>query len=76
MGISRGGRGAGVTKQGLDMAQTQAGLKQVRGETVTEAVDGDFFLIPHEVTTAFMACCVPPVFMWVAACRIVSLDPR
>ncbi len=63
MGVTGCGRGAGVPKQGLDMSQAQAGLEEVGGKAVTEAVDRDFFLIAQVVTTAFMACWVPPVFM-------------
>ena len=33
--VERGGGGAGVTQQALDMAQAQALLEQVGGETVT-----------------------------------------
>jgi hypothetical protein len=76
MGVAGSGRGAGMAKQGLDMPQAQAGLEQVGGKTVAEAMDRDFFLIAQAVTTAFMACWVPPVFMWVVAWRIVFSDPR
>jgi len=47
--------------------QAQALLKQMRGETVAKGMDRDFFLMPHWVTTAFMAAWVPPRSMWVVA---------
>ena len=60
MGISCGGRGAGMTEEYLDMTKAQAAFKQMGCETVSQGVNRDFFLIPHWVTTAFMAAWAPP----------------
>jgi len=50
----RGGR-ACVAEESLDMPEAQALLKQMSGKAVSKGMDGDFFLMPHWVTTAFMA---------------------
>jgi len=55
MSIASGGGGACMAKEGLNMTQAQAPLKQMSGEAVTKGVDRDFFLMPHWVRTAFMA---------------------
>jgi len=55
MCIASSGGGACVAEKGLDMPETQALLKQVSGKAVAKGVERDFFLIPHWVTTAFMA---------------------
>ncbi len=39
VGVQRGGGGAGVAKQGLDMTQAQALLKQMGGPTVAQRMD-------------------------------------
>lgn len=44
-----------MAEQALNMAQAQALFEQMRGEAVAQGVDGDFFLIRHCCTTAFMA---------------------
>jgi len=44
-----------MAKEGLNMTQAQAPLKQMSGEAVAKGVDRDFFLMPHWVRTAFMA---------------------
>ncbi len=75
MGIARRGGGAGVTQYALNMTQTQAPFEQMGGEAMAQGVDRDFFLIPHWVTTAFMAAWVPPRSMWVVAQRMRSGEP-
>ena len=55
MSIASGGGGACMAKEGLNMAQAQAPLKQMSGKAVAKGVDRDFFLMPHWVRTAFMA---------------------
>jgi len=55
MCIASSGGGACVAEKGLDMPEAQALLKQVSGKAVAKGVERDFFLIPHWVTTAFMA---------------------
>ena len=55
MSIASGGGGACMAKEGLNMTQAQAPLKQMSGKAVAKGVDRDFFLMPHWVTTAFMA---------------------
>jgi hypothetical protein len=55
MSIAGGGGGACMAKEGLNMAQAQAPLKQMSGEAVAKGVDRDFFLMPHWLTTAFIA---------------------
>ena len=55
MSIASGGGGACMAKEGLNMTQAQAPLKQMSGEAVAKGVDRDFFLMPHWLTTAFMA---------------------
>lgn len=67
MGVTGGGGGAGVTQQTLDMAQAQTLFQQVCSKTVPQGVNGDFFLMPHCVTTAFMAAWVPPRSIGVVA---------
>jgi hypothetical protein len=44
-----------VAEEGLNMPQAQALLKEMCGKAVAKGVYGDFFLIPHWLTTAFMA---------------------
>ena len=55
MSIASGGGGACMAKEGLNMTQAQAPLKQMSGKAVAKGVDRDFFLMPHWLTTAFMA---------------------
>ena len=55
MSIASGGGGACMAKEGLNMTQAQAPLKQMSGKAVAKGVDRDFFLMLHWVTTAFMA---------------------
>ena len=55
MCIASSGSGACVAEEGLNMTKAQALLKQMSGKAVAKGVDRDFFLIPHWVTTAFMA---------------------
>jgi hypothetical protein len=55
MSIASGGGGACMAKEGLNMTQAQPPLKQMSGEAVAKGVDRDFFLMPHWLTTAFMA---------------------
>ncbi len=57
------------------MTKAQAVFKQMSGETVPKGVNRDFFLIPHWVTTAFMAVWAPPRSMCVVALRIRSGEP-
>ena len=64
-----------MAEQALDMAQTEALFEQVRREAVAQRMEGDFFLIPHCVTTAFMAACAPPRSMGVVALRMRSGEP-
>lgn len=54
-GITCGGGRAGMAEQALNMAQAQALFEQMGGKTVAQGVDRYFFLIPHCLTTAFMA---------------------
>ena len=75
MGVACGGGGAGVTEQRLNMTKAQPLFKQMGGETVAQRVDRDFFLIPHRVTTAFMAVWAPPRSMCEMALRIRSGEP-
>jgi hypothetical protein len=75
MRVSRGGRGAGVAEKYLDMTKAQAAFKQMCGETVSQGVNRDFFLIPQCVTTAFMAAWTPPRSMCVTAPRIRLGEP-
>ena len=65
-----------MAEQILNLAQTQAAFEQMGGKTVAEGVDRDFFLMPHSLTSTFMATCVLPRFIWVVACRTVSSEPR
>ena len=53
--IASGGGGACVAEEGLNMTKSQALFEEMSCETVAKGVDRDFFLIPHWVTTAFMA---------------------
>ena len=55
--VSIAGRGGGacVAEECLDMPKAQALLKEMSGKAVSKGVYGDFFLMPHWVTTAFMA---------------------
>ena len=55
MCVARRGGGAGVAEYSLNMTQTQALFEQMCGKAMSQGVDRDFFLIPHWVTTAFMA---------------------
>ena len=55
MSVACCGGGAAVTEQCLDMAKTQALLEQMGCKGVPQGVNGDFFLMPHCSTTAFMA---------------------
>lgn len=64
-----------MTEQALDMPQAQAIFQQVPRKAVSKGVDRDFFLIPHWVTTAFMAAWVPPRSMGVVAVRMRSGEP-
>lgn len=65
--VAHGGGGAGMTQQALDMAQAQALFQQVGGKTVSQGVNGDFFLMPHCATTTFMAAWAPPRSIGVVA---------
>ncbi len=60
MGVACGGSGAGVAQYALNVTQTQALFEQMGGKAMPQGVNRDFFLIPHWVTTAFMAFWVPP----------------
>jgi len=53
--IASSGSGACVAEEGLNMTKAQALFEQMGCETVAKRVNRDFFLIPHWVTTAFMA---------------------
>ena len=75
MSVAGGGCGAGVTKYRLNMTKAQALFKEMGGKTVAQGVNRDFFLIPHWVTTAFMAAWAPPRSMWVVALLIRSGEP-
>ena len=55
MSITSGGGGACMAKEGLNVTQAQAPLKQMSGKAVAKGVDRDFFLMPHWLTTAFIA---------------------
>ena len=55
VGITGGGGGALVTEEGLNMPEAQALFEKMCCEAVTKGVNGNFFLMPHWVTTAFMA---------------------
>ena len=55
LGITCGGVRAGMTQNDLNMAQTQATFQKMRGKAVAKGMDGDFFLMPHSLTTTFMA---------------------
>lgn len=68
VGIAGGGRRAGMAEQGLDVPQAQAAFQQMSGKTVPKRVNRDFFLMLQAETTAFMACWVPPAFIWLVAC--------
>ncbi len=49
-----------MAEQSLDMAQTQPLFEEVRGVAVAQGMERDFFLIPQDWTTAFIAACAPP----------------
>lgn len=53
--VASGGDGTGMTKQTLNMAQTQALFEQMGGKAVAKGMDRDFFLMPHSLTSTFMA---------------------
>ena len=55
MSIASGRGGGCMAKEGLNVTQAQAPLKQMSGKAVAKGVDRDFFLMPHWVRTAFMA---------------------
>lgn len=55
LGVPYGGVRIGMTQKGLDMTQAQATFKKVSGKAVAKGMDGDFFLMPHSLTTTFMA---------------------
>ncbi len=55
VGIPCGSGWAGMAEQSLDMPEAQALFKQVGSEGMSKRTDGNFFLIPHCVTTAFIA---------------------
>lgn len=55
VGIACSGGGACVAKEALNMPQAQALLKEMCCKAVAKGMDGDFFLMPHCLTTAFMA---------------------
>jgi len=74
-GIACGGGWTGMTEQALDMTQTQALLKQMGGKGMSERMDGDFFLIPHCVTMAFMVAWTLPRSICLVAWRIRSGEP-
>lgn len=59
--VSCGGVRVGMAQKGLDMTQTQAAFQQMRGKAVAQGMDGDFFLMPHSLTTTFMAFWAPPL---------------
>ena len=75
MSIACGGGRAAVAEYFLNMTKAQAFFKQMCGETVAQGVSGDFFLMPHWVTTVFIAAWAPPRSMWVVARRIRSGEP-
>ena len=75
MSVACGSGGAVVAEYRLNMTKAQALFKQMGGETVAQGVNRDFFLIPHWVTTAFMAVWAPPRSMCVVALRIRSGEP-
>lgn len=68
VGVTCGCRRAGMAEQRLDMTETQAAFKEMRGEAVPKGVNGHFFLMPHSATTIFMAFWAPPLSIWVVAC--------
>lgn len=49
------GGGRAVTEQSLDVTKAQASLEQMGCIGMPQGVNGDFFLMPHCSTTAFMA---------------------
>jgi len=68
VGITCGCIRTGVAEQCLDMAKAQTAFEKMRGKTVAKGVNGDFFLMPHSMTTTFMAFWAPPRSIWVVAC--------
>ena len=44
MGVTLGGADADVAKQSLYVADVRAAFQKVRGKSVAQAVDSDFFL--------------------------------
>ena len=75
MSVACGGGGAAVAEYRLNMTKAQAVFKQMGGKAVAQGMNRDFFLIPHWVTTAFMAAWAPPRSMCVVALRIRSGEP-
>ena len=53
--IASGSGGTGMAEQTLNMTQAQAPFEQMSGKTVAQGMDRDFFLIPHSLTSTFMA---------------------
>ena len=64
-----------MAEQALNVAQTETLFEQMRREAVAQRVYGDFFLIPHCCTTAFIAAWAPPRSMAVVAFRMRSGEP-
>ena len=67
MGVSDGGKNAGMAENLLDFQQCYAGFQQVRGIAVTQAVRRNLFLKPHSLATFLNVICTPPLANGVAA---------
>ena len=55
LGVAFGSVRVGMAQKELDMTQAQATFQKVSGKAVAKGMDGDFFLMPHSLTTTFMA---------------------
>ena len=64
-----------MTEQRLDMAQAQTLFEQVGSVAVAQRMDRDFFLIPQDCTTAFIAAWAPPRSICPLAWAIRSGEP-
>ena len=60
MGIASGGQDGTVAEDVLNAQQVDAGLQQMRRETVAQAVRGNLFFIPQSPTTCLRVFWTPP----------------
>ena len=60
VGVFGGGQDGTVTEDLLYFEQVDARFDQMSGITVTKAVWGDLFFIPHSATTLHRVVCTPP----------------